>query len=99
MVVRGAVVERVEDNSPAAKAKLQPGDVIVGFDGQQVERGTHLQWLASTAGVGKVVIIRAIRAGQPFDVKVALGELTEPAARRRGGRAPAPLPRGGGTDD
>jgi serine protease Do len=98
-VDRGAVVERVEENSPAAKAKLQPGDVIVGFDGQPVERGTYLQWLASTAGVGKVVTIRAIRAGQPFDVKAVLGELTEPAARRRAGRAPSPLPWGGGPDD
>ena len=81
-VERGAVIEYVDDSSPAAKAKLQAGDVVVGFDGQPIERGTHLQWLASTAGVGKTVSVRVIRSGQPFDTKVTLGELKEPPARK-----------------
>ncbi len=78
---KGAVVEQVERGGPADKAKLELGDVIVGFDGQAVERGTLLQWLASTAGVGKTVTVRAVRGGKPFDVKVTLGELSEPKGR------------------
>ena len=38
---------------PGVKAKLALGDVIVRFDGKAIERATHLQWLASMAGVGR----------------------------------------------
>jgi len=89
---KGAVIEFVDPGGPADKAKLEVGDVIVGFDGQAVERGSLLQWLASTAGVGKNVTVRVIRAGKPFDIKVTLGELkepkTKPAAMRPRGAAP-----------
>lgn len=82
-VERGAVIELVDDTSPAAKAGLKAGDVVVGFDGQTIERGTHLQWLASTAGVGKTVNVRVMRGGQTFDTKVTLAELKEPARKPR----------------
>ncbi len=80
-VERGAVIEYVDESSPAAKAGLKVGDVVVGFDEKAIERGTHLQWLASTAGVGKTVKIRVIRAGKTFDTQVTLTELKEPARR------------------
>lgn len=74
---KGAVVEFVASGSPAEKAELKPGDVIVAFDGQAIERGNLLSWLASTAGVGKTVTLRVLRAGKAFDLKVTLGELQE----------------------
>jgi serine protease Do len=82
---KGAVIEYVEPSGPADRAKLEVGDVIVGFEGQAIERGSLLQWLASTTGVGKTVTVRVVRAAKPFDLKVTLGELKEPkkAARPR----------------
>ena len=71
------MVEFVAPGSPAEKAELKPGDVIVAFDGQVIERGNLLSWLASTAGVGKTVTLRVFRAGKTFDLKVTLGELQE----------------------
>ncbi|MCL2778340.1 MAG: trypsin-like peptidase domain-containing protein [Polyangiaceae bacterium] len=87
---RGAVIEYVEPGGSAEKAKLEIGDVIVAFDGKAVERGTLLQWLASTAGVGKSVNVRIVRAGTPFDIKVTLGELKEPKAKAPALRKPPP---------
>jgi len=78
---KGAVIQQIEAGGPAEKAKIEVGDVIVGFDGQQIDRGSLLQWLASTAGVGKIVNVRVLRAGKPVDLKVTLGELKEPKAR------------------
>ncbi len=78
---RGAIIEYVEPSGPADKAKLEVGDVIVGFNGQAIERGTLLQWLASTAGVGKTASLRVVRAGKPFDIDVTLGVLQEPKSR------------------
>ena len=73
----GAVIEDVDPAGAAAKAGLQAGDVVVAFEGQPVAGHKLLQWLASTAGVGKTVGIRVIRAGKPFDQRVTLGKLPE----------------------
>lgn len=86
---KGAVVHFVEPNSPADKAKLEEGDLIVGFDGKAVERGSLLQWMASTTGVGKTVPVRVIRNGKTFEVNVTLGKLEEP---KKIGRVKPPTP-------
>jgi len=79
---KGAVVEAVNGNGPADKAGIKVGDLITAFDGKDVSRGKELQWMASTAGVGKSVTVRVSRAGKPQDMKVTLGVL-EPSAPRR----------------
>ncbi|MGH7280087.1 MAG: S1C family serine protease [Polyangiaceae bacterium] len=73
----GAVVESVEPGGPADKAGVQSGDVITDFDGQNVDRGTRLQWLASIAGVGKTIDVKVQRQGKPQDIKVTLGRLDD----------------------
>ena len=78
---KGAVIQQIEPGGPAEKAKIEVGDVIVGFEGQTIDRGSLLQWVASTSGVGKTVNVRVLRAGKPVEVKVTLGELKEPKAR------------------
>jgi serine protease Do len=82
-VARGVVVWEALPAGPAAAAGLASGDVIVAFEGQPVTRATELQWLASTAGIGKAVTLRLIRAGETFDLKVTLGALAAPGAWRR----------------
>lgn len=77
---KGAVLQHLEADGAAAAAKLQVGDVVVAFDGEPVDRATRLQWLASLAGVGKVVTLQVLRAGAdggrtPLSVRVTLGEL------------------------
>ncbi len=89
----GALVEFVAPGSAAAKAKLEPGDVIVAFEGQAIDKATRLQWLASTAGVGKTVVLKVSHSGEVADRKVTLGELDEPNSAARRGEAPA---KGGG---
>ncbi len=90
---KGAIVKQVEPDGAADKAHLAVGDVIVEFEGQTIDRGSLLQWLASTKGVGKTASVRVIRAGHPVDVKVTLGELKEPKA------LPAHLRRGQPRDE
>jgi len=95
--LKGAVVEMVDPGGPADKAKLEVGDVIVAFEGQPIDRGSLLQWLASTSGVGKGVTVRVVRAGKPLDLKVTLGELKVPKAKPASLRPIAP--RFGDDDD
>ena len=74
---KGAVIEAVEPGGPADKAGMKPGDVMVGFDGQPIDRGTRLQWLASIAGVGKTVTVHVLRQGTEMDLKPTLGHLVD----------------------
>ncbi len=77
----GAVIEYVVHGGPADRAGLMPGDVILAFEGQPIERSTQLQWLASTAGVGRSVTLRVLRANKQFEIKLALIQLAdEPAS-------------------
>jgi serine protease Do len=73
----GAVVELVAAGGPADRAGLAAGDIVVGFEGQPIERSAQLRWLASTAGVGRTVTLRVRRGTRLFDVKVTLGRLAE----------------------
>jgi serine protease Do len=75
--VAGAVIEYVVKEGAADRAGLAPGDIIIGFDGQPIERSTQLQWLASTAGVGRSATVRVRRAAKVFDISLTLGPLNE----------------------
>jgi serine protease Do len=79
--IAGAVIEYVTPGGPADKGGIAPGDIIVAFEGQTIERSAQLQWLASTSGVGRPVTLRVQRAQKPFEVKVTLGELTDQRPR------------------
>jgi serine protease Do len=84
--VEGALVNRVIPTSPAARAGLEAGDVIVEFDGRKVRRADDLRWLASIAGAGRKVGLTALRLGKP--VKVALVPLPHPDDRPTAARLP-----------
>ncbi len=75
MALTGAVIEYIAHGGPADRAGLAPGDIILAFDGQPIERSTQLQWLASTAGVGRSVTLRAMRGKKQFEINVTLVKL------------------------
>ncbi len=84
----GAIVGDVESGSPAARAGLQTGDVIVAVDDEKIEDSRHLQLTIARAGPGKKVNLKVLREGKSLTIPVTLGELPERAeeASRRPGR-------------
>ncbi len=96
---KGAVIQQIEPGGPADKAKIEVGDVIVGFEGQAIDRGSLLQWLASTAGVGKTVTVRVLRGGKPVDLSVTLGQLKEPKEAKPRPQLRPRLPQGQDDED
>lgn len=57
----GALVKGVQDGTPAAKAGLKAGDVIVKFDGETVRGTAHLRRLVEETPVGRPVSIEVTR--------------------------------------
>ena len=69
----GALVASVMENSPAAKAGLKPGDIIVEFDGQKVGRMTDLPRIVAATAIGKDVRVTVLREGKtlPLNARIA----------------------------
>jgi serine protease Do len=67
---RGAVVTDIEQSSPAARAGLQPGDVIVRVGQQTVESATEAQQALSRIPSGGTAFLRIVRGGQETFVTV-----------------------------
>jgi serine protease Do len=71
---RGAYILEVEKGSPADKAELLDGDIIIEVDNEKVEDVEHLQYLIASRKPGEKVKITIWRNGKERDVNVILGE-------------------------
>ncbi|WP_428647641.1 DegQ family serine endoprotease [Roseibium sp.] len=73
----GALVAGVTDDGPAAKAKIEPGDVIVKFDGRTVDVMRELPRMVAETAIGKEVAVVVLRKGKEVDISVTLERLEE----------------------
>ncbi len=80
----GVLVSVVVPGGPAERAGLVVDDVILAFEGETLPSPDRLRWVASLAGVGKLVTLRVARGGRLFDLQVKLDALPE--------RAPPQIP-------
>jgi serine protease Do len=71
----GALVSTVNENSPAQAAGLEPGDVIVSFDGKMIDKMRDLPRIVAETEIGRTVRVEVVRNGNSIDVQVTLGEL------------------------
>ena len=71
----GALVSTVNEASPAETAGLEPGDVIVSFDGKSIEKMRDLPRIVAETEIGATVDVDLIRNGSSMTVQVTLGEL------------------------
>jgi serine protease Do len=77
----GALVAEVEPNTPASRAGLKRGDVILALNGQTVASANDLRLRVSQTAPGTNVKLQISRDGKTQDVNVALGELPEKAEK------------------
>ena len=76
---RGAIVEEVGRNSPAEKAGILDGDVILEFNGKTIKDTPHLMRVVASAGVGAKVKVKILRKGKENLLTVKLDKRTEEA--------------------
>jgi serine protease Do len=73
----GALVAGVTDDSPAALAGIEPGDVILEFDGRKVTAMHELPRMVADEPIGKEVPVLILRKGKEQTVTVTLGRLED----------------------
>jgi serine protease Do len=66
----GVIVSDVDSAGPAARAGVQPGDIIVSLDGKPMENGRQLQVNFYTRTIGQTVLLQILRGGQPLTLRV-----------------------------
>jgi len=74
---RGALVAGIDDKGPAKPAGIEPGDVVVKFDGKDVKDPKDLSRAVADTTVGKEVDVVIIRKGNEQTRKVTLGRLED----------------------
>ena len=74
---RGALIAGVDDKGPAKPAGIEPGDVVVKFDGKDIKEMRDLPKIVAETAVGKDVDVVIIRKGKEENKKVKLGRLDE----------------------
>jgi len=76
---KGALVGNVAEDSPAERAGLQQGDVIVAYQGKPIEDPGALQRDVTRTAVGTKALLKIIRDGHEQELTVTIGEQSEAA--------------------
>ncbi|MEI7038193.1 DegQ family serine endoprotease [Fulvimonas yonginensis] len=86
---QGAIVADVTDGSGAARAGIQPGDVILGYNGQPIRDAADLPPLVGMTKPGTRVPVEILRDGKKQTLQVTIGEMPHGKAGATGGDHPA----------
>ena len=92
---QGALVNSIEKSGPADKAGVEPGDVILRFDGKVVNSSEDLPRIVGVTKPGARVTMQIWRNKAARDVQVIVAEMQDDRAARqarRGGKPPAAAP-------
>ena len=75
--VAGALVASVTPGGPAASSAIEPGDVVLEFDGKKIDKMRSLPRIVAETAVGREVEVLIWRKGEKRTVRVKLGELPD----------------------
>jgi len=84
----GAEVAMVEPGGPAEKGGIRVGDIILKFNGQDIEKSTDLPRLVGGAKVGSRASVSVWRRGSQMEVPITIAELRDEEVAPKGGQKP-----------
>ncbi len=91
----GALLRSIEVGGPADKAGLEPGDIMLRFDGKAIEKSSDLPRIVGNTKPGAKVSAQLWRKGAVRDVSLVVGEMEPDRTARatpKGGPSQAPTP-------
>jgi len=74
---RGALIAGIDDKGPAKPAGIEPGDVVIKFDGKDIKEMRDLPKIVAETPVGKDVEVLIVRKGKEETKIVKLGRLDD----------------------
>ena len=74
---KGALIADVTPTGPAETSGIKPGDVVVRFDGKDVDEMRDLPRIVADTAVGKKVVVEIMRDGELQELEVEIGRLEE----------------------
>nr|WP_236954006.1 DegQ family serine endoprotease [Marinobacter salinus] len=90
---RGALVAEVMEGSPAEAAGLQSGDIVLEYDGEDVQLSSDLPPMVGRTPIGETARLTILRGGEEMTIGVEIGQLPE----QGGVQQSAPSSNNGGT--
>ena len=82
----GALVSSVENGSPAARAGLEPGDVILALNGKPIQTSGELPPLVANIRPGETARLQVWRKGGTRDIEVKVGALKDEKTASNGSK-------------
>lgn len=92
---RGVGIDKVVENSPAAAAGLQKGDVVIRFDGEEVKSSSKLSRMIAEVAPDQKAKLTVLRGGEEREITVTMGKrpaMSFQMARPFPGVAPMNMP-------
>jgi serine protease Do len=89
---RGALVARVLPDSPAEKAGIQTGDIILKYNGTRLRNSSMLPPLVGSSRVDRPADVTVLRNGKRKQLKVNIGELPDEDTLAQAAGRPEPVP-------
>lgn len=86
----GALVSSVERGGPADKAGVEPGDVVLEYNGVEVKRVSDLPRMVGASKPGSTAKLKVWRRGKPVDLTVTVGRLESEGATPTAGKGKDP---------
>lgn len=74
---RGALVAEVMPGSPAEKGGLESGDIVLAYNGEDVELSSDLPPMVGRTRIGETAELTVLRGGREISLDVAIGQLPE----------------------
>jgi serine protease Do len=68
----GAIINGITKSSPAEKAGLRRGDVILELDGKKILDPSELPRMVAFGHIGKTVLMKVMRQGTPLEIKLVV---------------------------
>ncbi len=72
---KGALIASVDKDTPAEKAGLKAGDIILEYDGKQIHEGGELPRYVATTPINKSVEMTIFRDGEKLKITITVGKL------------------------
>ncbi len=72
--IQGAAISRIESNSPAAKAGLEPGDIIVSANGRPIKNSHDIRNIVGMMQIGENVELEYFRGNEKRQVTATIGK-------------------------